>query len=103
MNRPMYYDKAGNPITLEELMQLNSPEYKRVAETTLEDGTWINTVWLGLDHAWGGDGDPLIFETMVFSSHESLDDLDQVRYSTLIEAQAGHLAMVVIWSQEGLP
>ena len=61
MNRPMYYDKAGNPITLEELMQLNSPEYKRVAETTLEDGTWISTVWLGLDHAWGGDGDPLIF------------------------------------------
>jgi hypothetical protein len=62
--KPLYYDRQGKPIdgALEWGARLRGP--KRVAETTLPDGTWISTVWLGLDHAWGG-GPPLIFETMV--------------------------------------
>jgi hypothetical protein len=50
----------------------------------------ISTVFLGLDHNFGG-GPPLLFETMVFGG-----DLDQEceRYSTWEEAEAGHRKMI---------
>jgi uncharacterized protein (DUF1684 family) len=61
-----YYDRQGRPMTTEQWCErLADESYKRIAETTLFDGTWISTVWLGLDHGFG-DGPPLIFETMVF-------------------------------------
>jgi len=46
----------------------------------------VSTVWLGLDHGYGG-GPPLIFETMVFGGAH---DEDQWRYPTEVEALAGH-------------
>jgi hypothetical protein len=71
-----HYDRQGQPIDLwgwADLME--DPEYRRVAETVLFDGTWISTVWLGLDHSFGDEPPPLIFETMVFSkkAHVSAD------------------------------
>jgi hypothetical protein len=53
---------------------------------------FISTVFLGLDHGYLADADPILFETMIFS-----DDADdrfegyQVRYCTYEEAQQGHL------------
>lgn len=95
----MYYDKQGNAIDLMAWAKLlDDMAYKRVAETTLEDGTWISTVWLGIDHRFGGDGPPLIFETMVFASKDNLQERDCQRYSTEAEALAGHAEMVNIWT-----
>ena len=37
---------------------------RRVAETTVGP-LWVSTVFLGLDHNFG-EGDPLLFETMIF-------------------------------------
>lgn len=93
-----YYDKDGTPISdvLAWGKKLEDIEYKRVAKTTLPDGTWVSTVWLGLDHQYG-DGPPLIFETMVFEAEHDLGELDQKRYSTLAEAEDGHNAMVKRW------
>ena len=51
----------------------------------------VSTVWLGLDHRFGGGGRPLIFETMVFGG--PLDG-EQDRYSTEEQAMAGHAAML---------
>ena len=64
-------------------------EHRVVAKTTV-GGAMISTVFLGLDHNYGG-GRPHIFETMVFGG--PLDE-DQMRYSTWDEAQRGHDAMV---------
>lgn len=50
----------------------------------------VSTVFLGLDHAWGG-GPPQLFETMVFGG--PLDG-EQERYATWAEAEAGHAAML---------
>jgi hypothetical protein len=47
----------------------------------------VSTVWLGLDHNFGGKGPPLIFETMVFGGTNSEY---QERYSTEAAAIAGH-------------
>ena len=65
-----YFDRAGRPIGLFEWAELAADvDYKRVTETTLVDGTWVSTVWLGLDHQLYTEGPPLIFETMVFPRH----------------------------------
>lgn len=94
-----YYDKGGAPIELPDWCEkLEDQTYKRILETTMDDGTWISTVWLGLDHQHG-DGQPLIFETMVFQSKEELDEQDIERYSTLDEAIRGHGQIVSKWEE----
>lgn len=91
-----YYDRQGRPIGLMEIAKGE----RRVAETTLPDGKWVSTVWLGIDHSFGS-GPPLIFETMVFPSQGDFGDLDCDRYSTEEEARVGHEAMVQKWSNKG--
>lgn len=96
-----YYDRQGHPLTLTEWAALfetaKRGDLKRVAETTLPNGTWISTVWMGLDHSFG-NGPPLIFETMVFTNRGDMRDLDSDRYSTEADALAGHAAMVEKWT-----
>lgn len=107
-----YYDKDGTPMALMEwAKKLEDDEYKRVAIDIFENRfghqTRVSTVWLGLDHSYNSDGPPLIFESMAFddddthvssipglAEREFAKDLAQERYSTLAEAQAGHLLMV---------
>jgi hypothetical protein len=98
-----YYDRQGQPLTLENwaaLMSQRGWAYKRVAEVTLPNGHRISTIWLGLNHRHGGDGPPLIFETMVFDALTN-HDLDMARYSTEAEALAGHQRMVEKWTLRG--
>lgn len=96
------YDKYGFPISLADYGRLfEDVEYRRVAETTLPDGRWVSTVWLGLDHSFGGKK-PLIFESMVFAStKEGSESLDCRRYATLAEAKEGHAEVVAEWLKKG--
>lgn len=55
----------------------------------------ISTVFLGIDHNFLG-GEPILFETMVFSDDE---DGDEERYSTWEEAEKGHKKMVKKYSK----
>lgn len=50
------------------------------------NGQRVSTVFLGLDHGWGG-GPPVLFETMIF---DGPNDSWQDRYCTYEEAEAGH-------------
>lgn len=63
------------------------PGHKHVANTEI-NGITVSTVFLGLDHSWGG-GTPILFETMIFGGEH---DQFQERYSTWAEAEAGHRA-----------
>lgn len=66
-----------------------SGDVRRVASTVI--GTVrISTVFLSLDHAFGG-GEPMLFETMVFGG--PLDE-SQERCSTWEQAEALHLTWV---------
>ena len=69
---------------------------RRVAVTEW-DGTQVSTVFLGLDHGFGGP--PLLFETMIFGGEY---DLHCWRYSTWDEAVAGDAA-IVARLRAGLP
>lgn len=53
-------------------------------------GASVSTVFLGLDHNFGS-GPPLLFETMIFGGPH---DQWQCRYSTLDEAECGHVRVV---------
>lgn len=77
--------------------KLGDIQYKAVKQETLQNGKWISTVWLGLNHRFGA-GTPLIFETMVFPSKGEFSELDAERYSTEAEAIAGHELLKAKWS-----
>jgi hypothetical protein len=57
-----------------------------VALTEITPEVRVSTVFLGLDHSFGGPV-PLVFETMIFGGEH---DEDQWRYTTWAEAVAGH-------------
>jgi hypothetical protein len=103
-DRSIYYDRQGRPLTREEFCtSFENREAleaaRRVAETTLLNGRWVSTVWIGIDMNFGTTGAPLIFETMVFESSHDLRELDVDRYSTEADALAGHARLVALWSR----
>ena len=67
-----------------------------VAQETLPNKLRVSTVFLGLNHSFG-EGEPLWFETMVFSAKGYAEE-DMDRYTTWNEAIKGHKKMVQKWS-----
>jgi hypothetical protein len=91
-------NRLGEPVLEPDLLKwarwFETAE-RHVAEDTIS-GVRVSTVVLGLDHAHGG-GPPVLYETMIFCDDESwAKDLNefQRRYSTLVEAKAGHAEAV---------
>lgn len=79
------------PATIEEWGAfLKDPERGRVAKTAVGD-RWISTVFLGMDHSFSDDPEPLWFETMVFTHGKAGY---QRRYTTWEQAEAGHREVV---------
>jgi len=91
-----HYGWDGEPITFEVWAQAFS--LPRHVGHTQVGGVTVSTVWLGIDHAYGG-GPPLIFETMVFGGDH---DEDVWRYATEDEARLGHASVVAMLEREGL-
>lgn len=96
MTRPRYYDRGGRPISLQRWCDLSEDlEYKTVKQDK-NLGKMVSTIWLGLDHSFGGP--PLIFETKVFATNqhgevENWSELAANRYSTEEQALKGHEEM----------
>lgn len=63
---------------------------------------WVSTVFLGLDHRMGEIGPPLLFETMVFPSKETLTEVFCDRCSTYDEAEIMH-QRACQWVRKGEP
>lgn len=61
----------------------------RITERTLIGKVLVSTVFLGLDHSFGGKV-PILWETMIFNSRLKVLKNYQVRYSSLKNAQKGH-------------
>lgn len=80
------YDRQGRPITLDEWSARRRDEAV-VAKTDVTDQVHVSTVWLGMDHNWGGVGPLVIFETLIFGGPL---DQEMWRYSTEEQARAGH-------------
>jgi len=92
----MYYNKQGKKISLEKWSGLfEKAGYTIIKQESVGDYR-ISTVWLGLGNMLG-EGNSLIFETMVFGDENN----EQRRYSSLKEAEAGHKLMVKKYKQYG--
>jgi hypothetical protein len=97
---------AGDLIKWANFFENNSA--RRVGRTKI-NGLVVSTVFLGIDHSFGGYGPPLFFETMIFRGTPNAEiekiqrafDQYQTRYSTWDEALAGHNQIVTI-IREGL-
>jgi hypothetical protein len=104
MSADIYYILKGKtPVICRDLIKWADwfqTHDRRVAKQTIGD-YWISTVFLGLDHGFGGK--PLLFETMVFERRlkavgetergEVVDEYTR-RYLTWEEALEGHEATI---------
>lgn len=85
---------SGNPVPEENLLVWaqwfeNNPARRIVKKTRIGDSE-VSTVFLGLDHSFGHESGPLIYETLVFGG--SLAN-EMERCSTPAEALEGHIKM----------
>lgn len=100
----MYYYKLDGhdvvPATRDEWStSFNKPD--RIVRQTRLESVLISTVFLGLDHNFGTNGPPIVFETMIFN----LDDQDDhcERYSTWDAAIEGHARALSYVLSRGWP
>jgi len=96
-----YRNKKGEEISREEAARLGEDRsYKQVGFSKLKTGWQVSTVWLGgMDISMKLNGEPQIFETMVFKANgNDGHDYDCRRYATEEEALAGHAEVVAKWS-----
>jgi hypothetical protein len=63
---------------------------RRVAGTLIGP-VRVSTVFLGIDHRFGGKGPPLVFETVIFGG---IHDGEMWRYSSWDDAETGHAQAV---------
>jgi hypothetical protein len=77
---------AGNEV--EDWIQASGDDVgRRVAQDTIE-GAFVSTVFLSIDHSFGDDDDPMLFETMIFPIE--VWDCYQTRCSTWDQAIEMH-------------
>src|SRR5580704_18065197 len=66
--------------------------------TEINSEVRVSTVFLGIDHRFGGVGPPVLFETMVFRGPGRRGRMgvgdDMWRYASWDDAEAGHKAAV---------
>jgi hypothetical protein len=92
MTNGRYILKGHETVECDDLMEWANyieSETRHVGDTMV-GGVRISTVFLGLDHSFGGER-PVLFETMIFGGEH---DEYQERYSTWDEAEVGHAAAV---------
>jgi hypothetical protein len=101
----MHILKDGKPyeVSLDneldtELMEewLKDANNRRVGYHALGAGLRLSTVFLSVDHGFGGR--PLWFESMVLD--ENARDHECIRYETIQEARIGHANLLRIWKKK---
>ena len=88
-------DRIALPCSINECESaFGDMTLRRVALDTVKrpdsDPVTVSTVFLGVNHQWG-DGPPLLFETLVTGG---TFDCHMARFSTWIEAEQGHAAVL---------
>lgn len=90
---------AGEPEECEDLHRwgrwFGAIHNRTVAKTTMPDGARVSTVFLGMDHSFGDDATPVLWETMIFDGPH---DGYQERYTSQADAEAGHEFAVAVAS-----
>lgn len=81
--------KIPRPATeAEYLAAIKDKRAKFVGREDRGAAHFVSTVFLYLDHNWGGEGGPILFETLVMD--RDFNEVAGCRYRTWDEAEAGH-------------
>ena len=92
MRRNLWYKlKDGKPEEFQEWY--NNIDNRRVARTDIAKDIWVSTVFLCLDHNHFGEGEPILWETMIFGGSE---DLSQWRATSQEESLEHHKEAVAL-------
>lgn len=103
MKRALYYilrpDKIAVPVfdTLEWGRWFETAENRMVARTEFKHGV-LSTIFLGLDHSFRDEGDPILFETMWFGPDG--DEGGCWRHATWAEAKALHESLLAGYAKD---
>jgi len=81
-----HFDEDGNPISQEEWAVLFG-RHDRWRLRNENADVAVSTVYIGLNHEFGLDKPPLIFESLVFVDG---DEVECWRYASKSKARAGH-------------
>ncbi len=91
------YILEGKEVVKADLMTwakwLQDAGDKRIVKQEDVSGKHVSTVFLGLDHSFGGES-PMLFETIVFPSKDNLDEEICERCSTWEQAEEQHKRIV---------
>lgn len=86
-----YILQNGEPVQCDDLLTwarwFEDADQERIVQQDTIDDLLVSTVFLGLDHSFGG-GSPLLYETMILGDDNSGEY--QERYATRAEAAEGH-------------
>ncbi len=90
-----YILKGKKPVKENDILKWGKwfEKANRHVHLTKWNGMEISTVFLGIDYNFSGQGEPLLFETMIFGGEH---DEYQERCSTWKEAEAMHKKAVVL-------
>ena len=85
-------DSDGNPELCTDLLKWaawfeTANDQRVVKKTDVTKGIEVSTVFLGLDHSFGGGKTPMLYETMIFGGDH---DQYQERFATRESALKGH-------------
>lgn len=96
----MHYMLVGHKIIktndLFEWAEWFQNSNRTIGNTVVGNDVKVSTVFLGLDHNFSGEGEPILFETMIFGG---IRDCETIRYSTWDQALFGHNQIVKEFSQ----
>ncbi len=85
-------DDNGEPVPCEDVLAFGTwfgNFANRIVKQEHFRGLWLSTVFLGIDHNFGFDGRPVLWETMVFGKSSDLDCWCR-RYQSRQDAIATH-------------
>ena len=90
MSSNFYKLDGKTPVPVNSILELGEtfvdPETRIVRQTQLTGKITISTVFLGINHNFGINTEPILFETMAFGAKNDY----MKRYSTWDEAEKGH-------------
>lgn len=111
MNNNKYIlNDEGDPVIEPDLLKWArwfETATRTLKRDELPSGYTVSTVFLGLDHNFNPNGEPLLWETMVFAPAHMQEifgkmkkvrrDVETDRYSNKLQANIGHEHMVQKW------
>lgn len=96
MTEKYILNDSGDPEPCNDLMEwgrfMEKRDVRIIAKDALPHDVRVSTVFLGLDHAFGG-AVPILWETMIFNGPH---DGHQERYTSRADALAGHARAVAL-------